>query len=121
MPIVDVEIVVSDGETARTTLARELADAIGDAFATPPGRTWVRVRTLPRMQYAEHGGTPEDAKPVFVNVLKSQRPAGAGWRDEVRRLTDVIARVVGRTPESVHVLYEPDARGRIAFGGEVLE
>ena len=121
MPIVDIEIVVSEGETMRTTFANEAADAIGKVLATPAGRTWVRVRTLPRLQYAENGGTPSDVQPVFVNVLRSQCPAGAQWLDEVRRLTDVIAGLVSRTPENVHVLYQPDARGRIAFGGDVPE
>jgi phenylpyruvate tautomerase PptA (4-oxalocrotonate tautomerase family) len=121
MPIVDIEIVVNDGEAMRTTFANEAAEAIGEVLATPPGRTWVRVRTLPRLQYAENGGTSGGVRPVFVNVLRSQCPAGAQWLDEVRRLTDVVAGLVGRTPENVYVLYQPDARGRIAFGGDAPE
>jgi phenylpyruvate tautomerase PptA (4-oxalocrotonate tautomerase family) len=122
MPIVDVELVLREGEMLAVALARDLADAIGEVFAAPPGRTWVRLRSLPIAQYAEHGGTSEEeVRPVFVGVLKSQRPTGARWHDEVRRLTEAIAHAVGRPPEHVHVLYEPEARGRIAFGGEVVE
>ena len=121
MPIVDVEIVLDERESLASDLAISLAESIGSVFETPPGRTWVRLRTLDRSRYAEHGGTPGDVRPVFVTVLKSQRPADEALRDEIARLTREVARVVGRSPDNVHVLYEPDARGRMAFGGELVQ
>ncbi len=121
MPIVDVEIVVEKGESLPPDLAISLAEVIGAVLTAPPGRTWVRLRTLLRERYAEHGGTPDDIRPVFVTVLKSQRPAGDAVRDEVARLTSEVARLIERSPDNVHILYEPDARGRIAFGGNFVE
>ncbi len=121
MPIVDVEIVLNEGESLRPSLADELADVIGKAFEAPKGTTWVRVRALERNRYGENGGTPDYAQPVFVHVLKSQTPQGDALKRELRILTNAIAAAVGRPGPGVHVLYEPEAKGRVAFGGILAE
>lgn len=121
MPIVDVEIVLDDGQLLRPNLAAELAEVIGSVFESPKGRTWVRLRSLARSDYGENGGTPDYAQPVFVTILKSQRPQGEALKREVRLLTNAIAAIVDRNADSVHILYGADARGRIAFGGELVE
>jgi hypothetical protein len=36
-------------------------------------------------------------------------------------LTEGVASLCGRSPENVHLLYEADAQGRIAFGGRLRE
>src|SRR6186997_2430663 len=114
MPIVDVEIVGSD--SVASDLASRLADMAGQVFGGPPASTWVRVRLLPRHLYAENGiQTPDGWHSVFVTVLKAQRPTGAALETEVRALTEGVASGCGRPPENVHILYESDAQGRIAF------
>lgn len=118
MPIVDIEIVGS--EPLGDDLATRLADMAGQVFGSPPGGTWVRVRSLLPPHYAENGtSSPVGAQAVFVTVLKAQRPTGAALEAEVRALTDGVARVCGRPPECVHLLYEADAQGRVAFGGRL--
>jgi phenylpyruvate tautomerase PptA (4-oxalocrotonate tautomerase family) len=118
MPIVDVEIVGPEPE--EDGLAARLADMAGQVFESPPSGTWVRVRLLPRHFYAEsHNPAPEGWRSVFVTVLKAQRPSGPALEAEVRALAEGVARVCGRPVENVHVLYEPDAHGRIAFGGHL--
>jgi phenylpyruvate tautomerase PptA (4-oxalocrotonate tautomerase family) len=118
MPIVDVEIVGS--ESLASDLAARLADMAGQVFCSPPASTWVRVRLLPRHHYAENGTEkPAGWNSVFVTVLKAQRPAGAALEVEVRALTEGVARVCGRSPENVHILYDLEAQGRIAFGGRL--
>src|SRR5262245_53061486 len=121
MPIVDVEIVLNDGQSLRANLAAELAEVIGSVFESPKGRTWVRLRSLARGNYGENGGTPEYAQPVFVTILKAEWPQGEALKREMRLLTNAIAAIVDRNSDSVHILYEPDAKGRIAFGGELVE
>ncbi|MBU0596220.1 hypothetical protein KJ567_06020 [Candidatus Bipolaricaulota bacterium] len=122
MPIVDVEIVVGEGGTIDADLAPKLADAVGAVLGTTPGRTWVRVRALPDAHYAEDGGgPPAGIRPVFVTVLKSMRPEGERLREETRRLTEAIAAACDRPVENVHVLWLPDANGRMAFGGRLVE
>lgn len=122
MPIVDVELVVDAGQILAAGLAARLADAVGTVFGTPVGRTWVRLRALPASQYAENGGGPHGGiRPVFVSVLKSVRPEGERLRDETRLLTEAIAAVCDRPAENVHVLWLPDAKGRMAFGGTLVE
>ena len=119
MPIVDVELVGETLVTADTT--QRLADAVGEALASRPGGTWVRVRLLDQGRYAENGGMPEGVQPVFVTVLERHRPSGTDLADRVRRVTDAVAEVVGRDPENVHVLFEESASGRLAFGGQLVE
>ena len=120
MPILDVEMVVEADESIDDGLARRLADAAGAVFGAAPGRTWVRLRTLPASRYAESGGAPPGVRPVFVAILKSTRPEGETLRDETLQLTQAIAAVCDRPAENVHVLWLPDAKKRMAFGGRLV-
>lgn len=121
MPVLDVEIVARPGETITDDLARRIADLAGEVFQTPPGRTWVKLRTLPAAHYAENGGgPPEGVYPVFVSVLKSQQPSQEEGTTEAAKLTTAIAQACGRPRENVHVLYLPAAAGRMAFGGRLV-
>lgn len=121
MPILDIEIVLRPGETLTSDLAAALAQAAAGAFGASPGRTWVKLRSLPADHYAEdRGGPPEGVAPVFVKVLKAELPPATELRTEAARLTQAIARACNRPAENVHVLYEPGAQGRLAFGGELL-
>lgn len=118
MPIVDIEIITS--ESLDGGLAAGIADMAAQIFGGPPASTWVRLRSLPQEQYAENGmATPEGWRSVFVTVRKAQRPTGSALEAEVRALAEGVARVCGRPVENVHILYEPDAQGRIAFGGSL--
>jgi phenylpyruvate tautomerase PptA (4-oxalocrotonate tautomerase family) len=118
MPVVDVELVGATGVTAE--LSQRLADAIGAALDSRQGGTWVRVRELPRDHYAENGGLDDDVHPVFVTVLERTRPQGDALAERVARVTAAVAEVTARDAEHVHVLFEADAAGRLAFGGRVV-
>jgi phenylpyruvate tautomerase PptA (4-oxalocrotonate tautomerase family) len=120
MPILDIEVVTADA--LGDDLATRLADMAGDVFGSPPASTWVRLRALPPHQYAENLCLqPEGWGAVFVTVLKAECPTGAALKREARLLAEGVARVCGRAVENVHVLYEPNAQGRIAFGGRLRE
>ena len=116
MPIIDIEIVESAID-ARTTQA--LADGIGKAFGSAPGKIWVRARVLPAEHYAEND--TRAPAPVFVTVTAGAPPEGAELRERIGQIVDVVARVTGRPRENVHVEFQPAARGRIAFGGRLVE
>jgi phenylpyruvate tautomerase PptA (4-oxalocrotonate tautomerase family) len=121
MPILDVEIVLQSGESFRPGLAGELADRAGEVFGATPGTTWVKVRAIPAKHYAENqSGHPTDAYPVFVSVLKAKLPPPDERQREVTRLTEAVARVCRRPPENVHILYQPEGAGRVAFGGRIV-
>ena len=119
MPIVDIEC-VRDAALPWPE-AQPLADALGRVFASPPGRTWVRLRRLDALDYAENE-TPlgNAARPVFVTVLQAHPPEGDTLAAEVRAVTDAVAQVLGCEPERVHVQYSPPAAGRHAFGGRLV-
>jgi phenylpyruvate tautomerase PptA (4-oxalocrotonate tautomerase family) len=117
VPILDVEVVGPLARSAKKRLAERLAEACGDLLDLPQGRTWVRLRFLPLDQYGEHGGVPKNVKPVFVTVLRASPPTGRSLTREMQALGAAVAKVCGRPPENVHVLYEPPGAGRVAFGG----
>lgn len=119
MPIVDVELVGDAVVPAETT--QRLADALGVALSSRTGGTWVRLRRLERDGYAENGGVDAAVRPVFVTVLERTRPTGQDLHDRVAQVTAAVAEVTGREPDHVHVLFEADAAGRLAFGGRLVE
>jgi len=122
MPIVDVHIVGPMNTTLRSGLARRLADAIGTALDSSPQGTWVRLDFIPADHYAENGdGPPPDVWPVFVTILMADPPRAAERRAQARRLATIVADACGRDVETVHLIYDAPARGRIAFGGEMDE
>jgi len=122
MPIIDIEFVRSNVGATALPAAQVLADAIGRVLKTPPGRTWVRVRTLDASCYAENESTLlPDELPVFATVLHAHPPAGAARVAEVAALTDAIALCCACPSERVHVQYAPAAAGRQAFGGALVK
>ncbi len=121
MPVITVEIVADAQCVLPHGVAQSLADAAGRVLATPPGQTWVRVRTRARDAYAENDAAVDPAGlPVFVSVLKRTPPAGAELDAEIAALTQALAAALGRPAARVHVEYAPAAAGRVAFGGRLV-
>ena len=122
MPILDIEVIAPDSPPGLPNgMTQILADEAARVFGAPPGTVWVKVRVIPPTGYAENGGIPEGVHPVFVTVLKSRVPKGSALEDEIARLSRVIARVLNRPQANVHILYEPEGVGRVAFGGKLVE
>ena len=122
MPILDVQFVGSISEGDRATLARRLADAAGAVFASRPQQTWVTLRVVPDDAYSENGGVlPDGVRPVIVSILHASPPTGDALSEQIARLTRAIASVCGRPPENVHLIYQPTGKGRVAFGGKLVE
>ncbi len=117
MPIVDVELIT--GDEPEPGLAGRLAEEIGRALAAAEGTTWVRLRLLPPEHYGESGPFGDDVRPVFVTIMAYERPAGDELRRTVAEVTATVAALTGHAGDNVHVIYTPDARGRVAFGGEL--
>jgi phenylpyruvate tautomerase PptA (4-oxalocrotonate tautomerase family) len=122
MPIVTVEVVAGANDPVVQDVAQSLADAIGHALESPPGQTWVRVRSIARDHYAENDTLLDAAQlPVFVTILKMRTPELAKLEGEVTALTRAVAQVIGRPATCVHVEYAPAAAGRLAFGGVLVQ
>ena len=121
MPIFDIRFVASDNADARAASAQELADALGVALGSPPGRTWVRLHAHPAAFYAENEVHIEEAEyPVFVTVLLAHVPSPEARPDQVRAITAAVARCFARPEERVHVEYAAAGAGRLAFGGTLV-
>jgi len=122
MPIVDIEFVRTAKASTTLPAAAALASAIGRVLGTPPGRTWVRLRTLDASRYAENDApVAADELPVFVTILHAHPPVGDALATEVADLTTSIAECCRCPAERVHVQYAPAAAGRQAFGGRLVQ
>lgn len=121
VPILEFELVESEASPSLPAgLAQSLADAAAQVFGASQGTVWVKMRVIPSAQYAEDHGKPESVFPVFVTVLKSRVPEGSELEDEIVRLTQVIAFILNRPEANVHIFYQPDGAGRVAFGGNLM-
>ena len=121
MPIVQVEVVCQTEYLFGAIEVRPLADAIGKALASAPGRTWVKLRYLSSSGYAENEAAVLGSElPAFVSILHAHLPQGEALAAEAKALTLAVASCLGRAPEFVHVQYEPSAAGRQAFGGTIV-
>ena len=119
MPIIDIELVLAPEGLVAPGLAQGLADALGAAFEAQPGKIWVRIHPISAAHYAENGVTAPH--PAFVTVLAGAPPSGEPLRERVAQITEIVARLTGRPSDRVHVLFEAAAKGRIAFGGRLVE
>lgn len=120
MPIVEIEIVLKPNEIIQGEIVEELAEQLAEIFGSPKGTTWVKVRGLTYDHYAENGGTPDRMFPVFVSILKSILPASEEMQKELEMITGAVAQIFGRPSGNVHIIYQPDGRGRVAFGGKLV-
>jgi phenylpyruvate tautomerase PptA (4-oxalocrotonate tautomerase family) len=119
MPIIDIELVGPVDGPPVPGLAQAVADDLGKALGAQAGKVWVRLRTLSPTNYAENEA--KSPHPAFVSVLAAAPPAGDELHRQVSEITAIVARHTGRPRDLVHVLFEPAARGRIAFGGRLVE
>jgi phenylpyruvate tautomerase PptA (4-oxalocrotonate tautomerase family) len=120
MPIVDIEIVLKPDETIPDEMVSELADQLGEIFGSPKNGTWVKVHEIAGHHYAENEGKEKDVYPIFVSLLKSRLPGAEEMQKEVEAITETVARLCDRPPSLVHVIYQPEGKGRIAFGGKIV-
>jgi len=120
MPIFDIEVVTRHGEAFVPGLAADLSDALGAVLGAAPGKVWVRLRALAPEGYAENLAGAERPFPVFVTLTASAPPQGDHLDHVVQQVTEAVARLTDRAVENVHLLVQPAAKGRIAFGGKVV-
>ena len=120
MPIVEVEIVAE--RKIVPGLATRLAHNLAPIFGGSARGTWVKLRRLDVSDYAEGDGGPSpEVRPVFVRILKADPPTGDELRDQIRLVTRVVGETCERPFENIHVVYQLSARGRVAFGGELVD
>ena len=118
MPILHVEIVGEPSEFS-ADLAQQLAEAAGSALDSRPRGTWVTLNFVKENRYAENGGA--DSRPLIVTLLQADLPSGDALRQQVDRLTQAIATTAEHPFKNVHLVLEPSGRGRVAFGGKLVE
>jgi phenylpyruvate tautomerase PptA (4-oxalocrotonate tautomerase family) len=107
MAIVTVEVVAGANDAMARDVAQSLADVIGRTLKSPPGQTWVRIRSIARDQYAENEAALDAAQlPVFVTILKRQFTQPTELEAEVTALTGAVAQVIGRPAACVHIEYD---------------
>jgi hypothetical protein len=120
MPIMDVEIVLRPDETIPDKMVSELADRLGEVFGSAKNGTWIKAYGIPSVHYAENDGKAEEVYPIFVSVLKARLPEREEMQTEVDAITAVVSQVCNRPVSVVHVMYQPEGKGRVAFGGRIV-
>ena len=120
MPIVDIEIVLRSDESIPYETVSGLADQLGKIFGSPKNGTWVKVYEIAVQHYAENEGKEIEVYPIFVSVLKSRLPAPEEIQKEVDAITEIVAQLCNRSSDLVHVIYQPEGKGRVAFGGKIV-
>ncbi|MGD8417230.1 MAG: hypothetical protein PVH91_09250 [Pseudomonadales bacterium] len=126
MPIVTIETLSDhplsqDDALPTSEQLQSLADALGELFGSQPSGTWVRARQQQRAYYAENLiEIGPEMRPVIVEVIKSELDPGRNLDIEAAAICALVAQVLGRRTQSVHVIYQPPARGRVAFGGKLV-
>ena len=120
MPILNVELVGPVPNHVSSGLAQRIADSAGEAFGSRPQGTWVKLRFIEAEFYSENsGGAPGKAGPVFVSVLQGKVWQGTQLSKLAAELAEAVAESCSRPVENVHVLFEPAAADRMAFGGKL--
>jgi len=119
MPILEIEIVLKPKEILAEDLAGRLANSFAGIFRSRPHGTWVKLRTLDSSKYSENEADKgELLYPIFITVLKSKLDEPT-LEAEANELAEAAAEICDRPTENVHILYLPEAQGRIAFGGRL--
>jgi phenylpyruvate tautomerase PptA (4-oxalocrotonate tautomerase family) len=121
MPILEVSLALRDGETVPADLAARIAYAAGQVFNAPPGTVWVTLTPLGADRYAENATAHHDTpRPAFVRLTKAAADAVERRAAEAAALAAALGSVLDRPSSVVHVIYEPPAAGRVAFGGRLV-
>jgi hypothetical protein len=58
---------------------------------------------------------------VFITVLHADLPPREALAGQALALSKAVSACLGREFEHVHVEYAPSGRGRVAFGGRLLQ
>jgi hypothetical protein len=114
MPLLEVEIVAENEKDFAPDLPQKIADSVGHFLGSEPGHTWVKLLILPN---TSSENTPF---PIFVSILRATLPVPAEMDREIQGLTRTIGAICNRPTENVHILYLPQASGRLAFGGRLV-
>jgi phenylpyruvate tautomerase PptA (4-oxalocrotonate tautomerase family) len=116
MMLLDVEVVGKQaGDPPTERLAERIADAVSKAFGMPAGQLLVKVQKVAASHYAENAA-PRKSLPVFVRVLVRTRDPSV-WPNRAATLCAAVGEATSRERAGVHVIFEPDATGRVFFGG----
>ena len=119
MPILELDI-IGWPEDFADNLSQLLADSVGQALNSRPQGTWVKLAFVEPRFYAENEGAL-DLPPVIARVLQANTPKGKALKKQIADLTRAISNATNRPEASVHLILEPNAKGRTAFGGNLVE
>ena len=116
MPILDVELIgQQESDPPVEQLAPRIAQEVGAALGVPEGQLWVKARRVAASSYAENGPR-SDVLPIFVRVLVRTREPQV-WPQRAAAISDAVANATSRPRGHIHIIFEPDATGRVFFGG----
>ena len=115
MPVVRMEIV--DVDQIPKGSVQCLVDELGDILGSEDGHTWLRIVPIPADHYAENRvvDAAQTYRPVFVEVQRRGRSKTT--EAEAVGIAAVVAAILDRDRDNVHITFSEPLVGRIAFGG----
>jgi hypothetical protein len=82
----------------------------------------VRLHVIAAEDYAENSAQVDiTALPVFVRLLRRGTQGDRLLGGETADITRIVADVLQRQADRVHIELAPPAVGRMAFGGHIVE
>lgn len=119
MPIINVEIVGSISANANY-VSQNLADVAGKIFQSGPGQTWLKLTFIPFDNYAENNIARPLEGPTFVSIIMKDPLDDNEKAQLALNLAKEIGQILNRSIDKIHVYFNLEARGRIAFGGKLM-
>lgn len=123
MPIVTIEC-VQQQYSARfdSSDIQSLTDKLGHVFGSQPSTTWTKLRYVDQTDYAENETVLDSsALPTFVNVLLRSLPSENLLEKLAQDIAACVCETLNKPQENVHVIFEPEGYGRVAFGGVLVK
>lgn len=122
MPMANIQIVLKNNAAAYPdNITSQLADALGSFFNCSPGTTWVRLSYLTASHYAENQISQQDCPdPVFVELLLKNTAEQHHRALDARKIANIVAEILQRPENEIHIIFQPPGVGRVAFGGKLI-
>ena len=115
MMLLEVEVVGQQiGDPPTEKLAERIVDTVARLFVIPPGQLAVKLQKISASNYAQN--SPTRTLPVFVRVLVRTKDPSV-WPKRAETIPVAVSEATCRERDVVHVIFEPDATGRVFYGG----
>jgi phenylpyruvate tautomerase PptA (4-oxalocrotonate tautomerase family) len=120
MPIIEFQIIGNLEISDKKDFRKELINGLANIFGSENKSVWCKFNFIPVENYIENDNSGLSIPlplPIFLKILNYQNKSIEECKKEAIIISEFVSKVCNRPKENIHILYEPSAKGRIAFGG----